>query len=390
MTYDSANLGGKASIPNPMPSNEVRALTGLRGVAALDVMIGHYDIHNIPFIHAFVFNDPAVDIFFCLSSFTLCLVYLGGDEKFDFYDFFVARFARIYPLFLLTTAACVYIGFSWHGYFFPILSTGFIIQHTLAQLLLVAALPIKSLSGSWNSAAWSVSVEAVCYVTLFPLIVACWPKLRRASPRFLLLAMFSFALFDHVIYVRDYNSLVDGIGYPPPSNGSAYWVALARGATMFASGAIGFAIFKENRELRHAAGLMTDTAALLIIAIIAGETTGFINRHTLVVLAPLLIMGLMDGRSITARLLASPPLHFLGVISYSIYLLHLPIYGIVTHLFPAIVRSDTTRILIPFIVTLVFSAISYYFFEAPARRLIRRLMVTGYREPLTTLRLSGN
>lgn len=46
------------------PGHDVRAFTGLRSVAAVDVVIGHYDIHNIPAVHAFVFNDAAVDIFF--------------------------------------------------------------------------------------------------------------------------------------------------------------------------------------------------------------------------------------------------------------------------------------------------------------------------------------
>lgn len=355
-----------------VPNHEVRALTGLRGVAALDVVIGHYNIHMNAFIHPFDFADSAVDLFFCLSSFTLCMVYLGGGKRFELGSFAIARFARIYPLFILMMIVCLIAGYGWGDEAFPEFKNAFILRHSLDQLTMLAALPIKSLSGFWNPAAWSVGIEVMCYIFLFPIFAAFWPKLLRVSPRLLLTTAICSSLICHFTFVRDYYPGVNGIGYPPPANAFAYWVALIRGISMFSAGAFVFAAYQAHRELRQATGLMTDAVMMLIIAINAGELYGFLNRHAMVVLVPLLIMGLMDDRSVTARLLASPPLHFLGLISYSIYLWHLPVYWIIMHFCPALIPMESMRILIPLMVAIIWATISYYLYETPARRLIRK------------------
>lgn len=356
-----------------VPAHEVRSLTGLRGVAALDVVIGHYDIHNNRFIHPFVFHDAAVDVFFCLSSFTLCLVYLANERNFKLGSFAVARFARIYPLFVLMMVVCLLTGYFWGDEAFPRFTNAFILKHTLAQLTLVAALPTKSLAGFWNPAAWSVAIEVVCYIVLFPAFAGCWHRILRISPRLLFIFIFLCGLLCHLTYIDLYDPLVNLIGFPPAPNYWSYWVSLIRGVTMFTAGAFSFAVVQAHHDLRNALGKMTDAILLTIVAIIAGGSFSLVDRHALVVLTPLLIIGLLDSHSLTARILASGPLHFLGLISYSIYLWHLPLYQITLHLHPAFMKSEPERILAPMVATLIFSILSYYLYEAPARRFVRRL-----------------
>ncbi|GAB0120167.1 acyltransferase family protein [Acidisoma sp. 7E03] len=367
------NLAPVMLVTGFVPKAEVRALTGLRGLAALNVMIGHYDIHSLPFLHCFDFTDAAVDVFFCLSSFTLCMVYLSDRKRFNSYDFAVARFARIYPLFALVMTVGLLTGYFWGDEAFPHFSDAFILKHTLAQFFLIAALPIKSLYGFWNPAAWSVAIEGVCYLFLFPVLVKYWPQVLRLSPRLLLAGTVCCALICHATYVKLYDPAINLVGFSGPTGYFTYWVALFRGSSMFISGALAYAALHRHRELQQATGLLTDAVTLLIIAIIAGASFGFVNRHAMVVLAPLLIMGMMDHQSLTARVLGSGPLHFLGLISYSIYLWHLPVYEIVLHLRPAFMASEITRILAPLVATLGLSVISYYFFETPLRRHVRWL-----------------
>jgi peptidoglycan/LPS O-acetylase OafA/YrhL len=87
--------------PAHHPRLELRALTGLRGVAATVVALTHfhptlpYDLQEFFFWH-----DAAVDLFFCLSGFTLSYVYSGTN--FQFSRYLTARIARIYPLYLVT------------------------------------------------------------------------------------------------------------------------------------------------------------------------------------------------------------------------------------------------------------------------------------------------
>src|SRR3954454_4755223 len=75
---------------------ELRALTGLRGVAATIVALAHFQ-QAFPNDDGILMWHNAVDLFFCLSGFTLSYVYSRGE--FRFASYLTARIARIYPLY---------------------------------------------------------------------------------------------------------------------------------------------------------------------------------------------------------------------------------------------------------------------------------------------------
>ncbi|NPA43953.1 MAG: acyltransferase family protein, partial [Chlorobi bacterium] len=103
--------------------NSLVFLDGLRGLAALYVMIGHarWILHEgysgfiennenysfldkvlFYFLSAFRYGHEAVMFFFVLSGFVIHLRYskqLANNKfnKFDFKDFFIRRFRRIFP-----------------------------------------------------------------------------------------------------------------------------------------------------------------------------------------------------------------------------------------------------------------------------------------------------
>jgi len=66
----------------PSPRGEIRALTGLRGIAALWVMAGHYRASQIPtgglVQRALDHKGLAVDLFLMLSGFVLAMAYTGA------------------------------------------------------------------------------------------------------------------------------------------------------------------------------------------------------------------------------------------------------------------------------------------------------------------------
>lgn len=91
------------------PRPELRALTGLRGLAATAVAVAHFQ-NAIPAYSGTPFMwHNAVDLFFCLSGFTLSYVY--NRETFQFSSYLTARVARIYPLYLvcLIAAGSLYV-----------------------------------------------------------------------------------------------------------------------------------------------------------------------------------------------------------------------------------------------------------------------------------------
>ena len=94
--------------------SEIRSLTGLRGLAALWVMTGHY-IRDAPadLTVRFVINHMyiAVDLFMVLSGFVLAMSY-DADFRVPLnaqrmWRFVLLRIARIYPVYGLSCIACV-------------------------------------------------------------------------------------------------------------------------------------------------------------------------------------------------------------------------------------------------------------------------------------------
>ena len=118
--------------------------------------------------HGFI----AVSFFFVLSGFVLTYSYSGSDGRMrgTRSAFYLARFARIYPAYLLAAIAAI-----------PLFFLALRQVHTLAGTLMRVAAGgtlVAALVQSWlprtanylNSPAWSLSVEAFFYL-LFPLIL---------------------------------------------------------------------------------------------------------------------------------------------------------------------------------------------------------------------------
>ena len=121
MAWKSREIGASAS-RNPISSGplarpqraEVRALTGLRGVAALLVALYHINPNLIAPTAAGRFVGKGylwVDLFFVLSGFLLAMNYAsrfaGGWKLGAWLDFLLHRIARIYPLYLVLVVASV-------------------------------------------------------------------------------------------------------------------------------------------------------------------------------------------------------------------------------------------------------------------------------------------
>ncbi len=158
------------AFPSDMPAPEIRSLTGLRALPALLVVFYHfYREHipaSIPVLHEVVgAGFTAVGMFFVLSGFILTYVYAGHDlrERAVRRAFWIARFARVYPVYLLSLA----IGFAAQ-----LPKSGQSLATGMGWVRLALALSLLNAASHYgmfvlNWAAWSLSVEAVFYL-LFP------------------------------------------------------------------------------------------------------------------------------------------------------------------------------------------------------------------------------
>ncbi|MFM7843988.1 MAG: acyltransferase family protein, partial [Planctomycetota bacterium] len=85
----------------PVSGARMRQLDGLRGVAAIFVMLMHYTVaydnligHQTPMLLKFPRGGIGVHVFFMLSGF---VIFMSLDRARNLLDFIVSRFARLYP-----------------------------------------------------------------------------------------------------------------------------------------------------------------------------------------------------------------------------------------------------------------------------------------------------
>ncbi|MBX2860693.1 MAG: acyltransferase [Vampirovibrio sp.] len=151
----------------------IHSLTGLRFYAALMVFISHLTAFGffMGLTEGPVFDGinrlgpTGVALFFVLSGFVLFINYFpkydGQTGDFPWKKFYVARFARIYPVFFLTTLLVLPIIVLSPRHHFSV--ENLLLTLGLAECYSEAACTALNIPG------WTISVEALFYV-LFPLL----------------------------------------------------------------------------------------------------------------------------------------------------------------------------------------------------------------------------
>ncbi len=302
-----------ASSPSPRPV-DLPALTPLRGLAALWVILYHFTWQYFPQLNSETFTQAiakgylAVDLFFLLSGFVLTHVYLARFRESvtarDYRGFLVARVARVYPLHLFVLAAFVIAEFIFaHGRAVMPLDGPLSVTAIFANIFMLQGLDALRLS--WNYPAWSISLEFAAYL-VFPLVLRllCQSRQRRrvviASACAAILAWLSFTTED----------------------GLNQWsgpLALARCLPEFFLGSLAYGVYRSGR---WAGWLRSDWTLLLTAAALALTLHSGAHDALAVPLFVLLILAAVSNQGRGAALLNCRPLAWLGDISYSIYLLH--------------------------------------------------------------------
>ena len=142
----------------------IPALTGIRFVAAMMVFFSHYPVPGAhgPVRQAMVSGYAGVTVFFVLSGFVITYNYLERFERNPTWaglaDFFLARFARIYPLYALLTLL-VWLTVPASG-----------VPLWLFLLALQTWHPDVYVAYGLVGTSWSIGVEIFLYLT-FPLLI---------------------------------------------------------------------------------------------------------------------------------------------------------------------------------------------------------------------------
>jgi len=300
-------------------------LDGLRGVAALFVVVNHvflrafpgYPVDRAPFWAApFIYGRFAVDVFIVLSGFSLALAPARHGWRLDSLSRFARRRARrILPPYWAALAFSLAV--AWllappPGQGAPDMKS-VMVNGLLAQNLVGAATPNRSL--------WSIAVEAQLYV-MFPLLLL---MVRRRGVVFMV-GVVTLVVAAVGISAPHISRLEVFVIQSPPDLAALFAVGMMSAGIVGASGALRSSPW---------AGLAL-AAAMPVLATIRWRGSVWTIDHLFWVdlaLAPAigcLLAGLATGRAARlGRLLDTGPIRRLGSSSYSLYLTHGPIVVVV-------------------------------------------------------------
>ena len=142
-------------------------ITFTRFIAALSVVFFHFGNQvfplNIPLLDNVMKAGPiAVNYFYLLSGFIMAIAYYRPDstKSFNIKSYWLARFARIYPVYLIAFLLIAVTKLNE-----PDITTSLLLNASLLQ----SWIPDYALS--LNSPGWSLSVEAFFYLC-FPVLLA--------------------------------------------------------------------------------------------------------------------------------------------------------------------------------------------------------------------------
>ncbi|CAD0220534.1 acyltransferase [Chryseobacterium sp. D764] len=287
--------------------NEIKSLTGLRGVVALWVAFFHFSFFRNEFIQDIVGKGyVAVDIFFVLSAFLLTVSYSGKFKELNYKTieiFYKKRINRIYPVYIVSV---VFIAL-------------FLMKTSIAGLLINATLLQCFFNPDYllNVVYWSLSTEWVCYL-IFPFIL--WFVLHyKIRSEVLIIASlvlrFMLPYLPGHLYIGSEHSME--VGESPRYLDLPYGlVSLLRTVSSYFLG-IGVALLPLFK-------MKKDTLVIYIILLLFVSML-FIEKGLLFIplLSALMIKYLYEGKqNYLKTFLETKAVYFLGNISYSLYIIH--------------------------------------------------------------------
>ena len=354
----------------------LKALTGLRCFAALNIVLFHFSNPQWFGFLAPVVNAGFISVsyFILLSGFVLAYNYAerARSGELDRKRFWEARFTRIYPIYFLSLLLSLnLLGSEYAAHTKAMFWTGIV----LTPLLLQGFVP--AVATFLNTPAWTMSAEAAYYV-IFPW-VAKWKRPERMRPHLMKMALvWALGLVPGILYII---FRPDGIAHPDRwSYGAWLWALKYTPYTHVFSFIFGVMLVDLDRMIARTARLR------LWLGIFGfGGIYGLLSMGPLVpypimhdgLLMPLfgcIVLGLA-GENLLARALGIRPLVFVGEASYCLYLLHFNLWNLIhgSHVLDALglARFDPW---ISYVLLIAMAIFALHFIEKPAQKKLREWM----------------
>jgi peptidoglycan/LPS O-acetylase OafA/YrhL len=367
----------------PVKAGYLSNLTPLRGIAAILVAVFHFEMAIGRFIPArttmfFEKSYLMVDLFFVLSGFIMLHVYGSAFgrifEKGQLRHFFVARFARTYPLHIFSLLLLVVIVrflTNWGNPPIPLEQP----RDILPNVLMLQSFGVCKIY-NWNIPSWSISAEWGAYL-LFP-VLAWWIGRRpKAAPVLLAIGVAVACCCIEYVLPRK-NPLNPAIPVPHNLN-TTFDYGWLRGIAGFSAGLVIYQLYWW-RGIRVMGGDLVSALAILLVA--AGLHFA-INDALVVVFFSALVLNFALNQGRIHRICNNRILQYLGDISYSIYLMQIFLQEPFSHgiRLPGVTGNARGKFTIDFwpglgyclvylLLLVAVGSVTYYLVERPCRKWI--------------------
>ena len=325
-------------------------IDGLRALAVMSVILFHANIINGGFL--------GVDIFFVISGYLISYQIIDEIKnygKFSFSNFYKRRVKRILPVLFVIKLITLILGII----FFNPSSLNDLASSAISSLFFISNFYFWDISLDYNAQraifypllhTWSLSVEEQYYI-LFPLFLVYFQKKR------LMLILISISIISFILA----NLL------------SLYYDSLNFYLIITRIWEFAFGFFAAHNHLHQKKTTILDKInknLIHIVSIIILTSCMFIYdknlKHPsiftlLPVLSTFFLINYQSNNSIVYKLLSLKPLIFIGLISYSLYLWHYPIFSFSQHL--ELIEGNFFKKVLLGIITISLSILSYYLIE---------------------------
>ncbi len=326
-------------------------IDGLRALAAIPVILFHagFELFSGGFV--------GVDVFFVISGYLITTILIEDIEnkRFSIVNFYERRARRILPALFFVMLVCIPFAWMW---MLPSQMKDFS-QSLVAVSLFASNILFWQESGYFDAAAeekpllhtWSLAVEEQYYV-LFPIFLILAWRFGKSRVFWMIVVMAAISLLLSEWEWRK----------QPTAN---FYLAPTRAWELFAGSIAAFVVQKQGVQKNNLLALV-GLVAIIFSIFFYDETTPFPSVYALVpVLGVVLLVLYAEKETIAAKLLSTKGIVGIGLISYSAYLWHQPLFA-----FARIRSLEHPSLLYMSVLSLSSLLLAYFswrFIEAPFR-----------------------
>jgi peptidoglycan/LPS O-acetylase OafA/YrhL len=325
-------------------------IDGLRALAVVPVILFHagFEVFSGGFV--------GVDVFFVISGYLITTILIEDleNQRFSLVNFYERRARRILPALFFVMFVCIPFAWMW---MLPGQMKDFS-QSLVAVSLFASNVLFWRESGYFDAAAeekpllhtWSLAVEEQYYV-LFPIFLfLAW---RYGKNR----------VFWMIVVMASISLLLSEWGWRNKATANFY-LAPTRAWELFAGSIAAFIVQKNGVQKNNFLALL-GLAAIIFSIFAYDETTPFPSVYALVpVLGVVLLVLYADKETIVAKLLSTKIFVGMGLISYSAYLWHQPLFA-----FARITVNEPSHLIMGILAlgSLLLAYLSWKYIETPFR-----------------------